>query len=129
MRQGTKGMLIRTDGKMIEVSCDDFMQARDRIGCDLFDIVRLENGADMWVDDSGRINGSPVNLVASILATEKSDYRQPHDIFGDVIVFGHDGRGETIDFPEWVGKWCANVVVLTHPHRNAQEGPNGTASS
>lgn len=127
MKTGTKGMLIRTDGKMIEIRCDGFMQARDRIGCELFDIVRLENGADMWVDDCGRINNSPVNLVASILATERSQFRAPMDIFGDVIVFGHDGQGETIDFPDWVGEWCGKVIVLTNPYRTPEEESHGTA--
>jgi hypothetical protein len=49
------------------------------IGCSTFDIVGLANNIDLFVDDEGLINGSPLNLPATILA---------HHLGTAVVLFG-----------------------------------------
>lgn len=122
------GIFIGTDGSHRKITANGYAEAVEEMRCDYFDILRLPNGADMWIDDCGRINGSKVNLVASILATERLG--TPVDVFGDVIVFGHDGKGETIDCPSWVDKWMARVVIVTDPFRKQKEDEaDGTSRS
>ena len=37
------------------------------IGCSMFDVVALQDEIDLFVDDEGLINGSPLNLPATVL--------------------------------------------------------------
>ena len=86
-------------------------------GWEYFDIVRLRNSetneeADMWVDDVGLLNGSPINMLASCMCIEI--LRMSFHVRGDVIIFGHDGEGETTNYPQWVVDWIiGNEIVIS----------------
>ena len=42
---------------------------RESMGCRVFDVISLEHGIDLWVDDEGLLQAEPVlNLPATILA-------------------------------------------------------------
>lgn len=68
------------------------------IKCQSVDLVRLEDGIDMWVDDEGAINGSDVNLAASIVANRLGN---PGTIlFGSVVLAATNDDGDTIGLTE-----------------------------
>lgn len=64
------------------------------IGCDHFDVVQLGDGLDVFVDDEGAINGSPLNLILTILAHQLG---VPAVLFGSAVIVGFDPQdGSTI---------------------------------
>lgn len=63
IRLTTAGKAVQTD---IAAGGDGI---RDAIGCDRFDVISLEHGIDLWVDDEGLLVEQPqLNLPATVLA-------------------------------------------------------------
>ena len=63
------------------------------IGCDLFDVVGLRDGIDLFVDDEGIPNGAPLNLGATVLAHQLGARSV---IFGIAVAVSVDEEGETV---------------------------------
>ena len=63
------------------------------IGCSMFDVVGLTDDIDLFVDDEGLINGSPLNLPATVLAHLLGSRTV---IFGTAIAVSVNDSGETI---------------------------------
>ena len=63
------------------------------IGCSMFDVVGLADSIDLFVDDEGLINGSPLNLPATVLAHLLG---RRTVIFGTAIAVSVTPDGETI---------------------------------
>jgi hypothetical protein len=63
------------------------------IGCHMFDVVGLAHSIDLFVDDEGLINGSPLNMPATVLAHLLGS---PTVIFGTAIAVSVTPDGETI---------------------------------
>ena len=63
------------------------------IGCSMFDVVTLQDEIDLFVDDEGLINGSTLNLPATVLAHRLG---RPTVIFGTAIAVSVNGDGETV---------------------------------
>ena len=63
------------------------------IGCRMFDVVGLEDEIDLFVDDEGLINGSTLNLPATVLAHRLG---RSTVIFGTAIAVSVTGDGETV---------------------------------
>ena len=63
------------------------------IGCCMFDVVGLTDDIDLFVDDEGLINGSPLNLPATVLAHRLGSRTV---IFGTAIAVSVNDGGETI---------------------------------
>lgn len=63
------------------------------IGCSMFDVVGLADSIDLFVDDEGLINGSPLNLPATVLAHLLGSRTV---IFGTAIAVSVNNDGETI---------------------------------
>ena len=59
----------------------------ESIGCDNFDVVGLEDDIDLFVDDEGAINGSRLNLRATIIAHVLG---RPAVLFGNTVALGCD---------------------------------------
>ena len=62
---------MRPDGRVLSrgLSAEDTGTSLcNAIGCDLFDVVSLQNVIDLFVDDEGIPNGAPLNLPATVLA-------------------------------------------------------------
>ena len=78
--------LDRSDGTVLEA-------LYRTIGCHLVDVVRLDHGIDMWVDDEGMIT-SEVNRRATLLAWALGLTTQLY--FGDVVFASSDEHGETV---------------------------------
>ena len=73
---------------------------RESIGCDNFDVVGLEDDIDLFVDDEGAINGSPLNLCLSIVAHTLGT---PAVLFGNAVALGCDPKaGESISLTDAV---------------------------
>lgn len=87
-------------------------------GCEAFDVVQVDDGIDLFVDDEGLYNpanvnhdGSlKVNLMATYLRLRKwlsnpQDYdwnlaQRMYHIVGKVVVLAHDDNGDTLDLDE-----------------------------
>lgn len=91
------GLLI-TAGQTQPVSLDPdnvATQLATLIDCDLFDVVHLEDGIDIYVDDEGLLVARPVlnlalTVVAHVLGT-------PAVLFGNgVVLGGDDDTGDTL---------------------------------
>lgn len=55
------------EGVVVDVSESRLAGMRAQIGCDLVDVVRLDDGVDMWIDDEGLYRSGP-NPVATVMA-------------------------------------------------------------
>ena len=62
------------------------------IGCSMFDVVGLASDIDLFVDDEGLINGSTLNLPATVLAHLLGS---PTVIFGTAIAVSVTPHGKT----------------------------------
>jgi len=100
VKQNTKAILITPNGCCRPVLVSGNQQIYTYIGCEYFDVVRIGDGADIFVDDVGLITERPLNMVASLIATQKT--RQPYQLYGPVLIFGHTDDGESVDCPRWV---------------------------
>lgn len=63
------------------------------IGCSMFDVVGLQDDIDLFVDDEGLINGSPLNFPATVLAHLLGT---PTVIFGTAVAVSVTPEGETV---------------------------------
>lgn len=105
------------------VEVNSIQELTDMTGWEYFDVVRLYGGpdkvenadADLLVDDLGRLNGSPINMLASALCIESRG--EAYMIYGDVVVVGHDGRGNTISFPQWTLDWVSAQDSVLESHK------------
>ncbi len=67
---------------------------RAALECELFDVVRLGSGLDMWLDEEGLCVGEPVvNEVATRIARFYGFTWQPY--VGPVVFASVDDEGET----------------------------------
>lgn len=82
----------------ITIESEDRVTAiAESIGCDVFTVVGLQDAIDIYVDDEGLINGSPLNLALTILANRLGC---PTVLFGNGLVVSVDGDGETVSLSE-----------------------------
>lgn len=78
--------VIRPDGICTEVHPENgkaftLQELYRHTECDLVEMVGLPNGDIMWLDEEGKLNGSPYNPVATAL------YNSPFDVvMGTVLV-------------------------------------------
>lgn len=84
----------------------------DSIGCDDYDVVRLRNGTDLYVDAAGSSNGSPLNVLLTIAAHALGT---PTVLYGNAIALGRDPEtGNTISLTnEQIHQ--LNAAVATKP--------------
>lgn len=92
------GYLIRADKTHTAVEIREDHQLDDlyaAINCRTFDVVSLEHGIDLFVDDEGLINRSRLNLALTIIAFQLG---APTPIFGNGVLIGGDDRtGKTVN--------------------------------
>lgn len=74
-------------------------QLQTQIGCDIFDVVHLEDGIDVFVDDEGLLVARPaLNVALTVLAHQLGSQAV---LFGTGIVLGgDDASGETLGLTE-----------------------------
>lgn len=104
-----------TDTQMEHVSIDGqhtVTALQKGIGCDHFDLVRLDEGIDLYVDDEGAINASPFNLYLTIIAHALGT---PAVLFGNGIALSSDPcTGESISLiPEQIR--LISTAITTKP--------------
>lgn len=88
------------------VDPDDIREWARLIGAaDGFDVVSLrELGLLLVVDDRGLLEHRPVNAVATLLAHAAGRWAAG-PLVGDVLVFGVDSAGETVNAPLRASRW------------------------
>ena len=70
----------------------------ESVGCNNFDVVGLEEDIDLFVDDEGALNGSRLNLRATIIAHVLG---KPAVLFGNAVALGCDpNTGESISLTD-----------------------------
>jgi Domain of unknown function (DUF3846) len=73
---------------------DTVTSLQEAIDCRWFDVVSLGHGIDLFVDDEGAINGSTLNLPATIIAHTLG---VPAALFGTAVALGSDdASGESL---------------------------------
>ena len=73
----------------------------ESVGCNNFDVVGLEEDIDLFVDDDGALNGSRLNLRATIIAHVLG---KPAVLFGNAVALGCDpNTGESISLTDAQG--------------------------
>lgn len=84
------------------------------IGCHTVDVISLTGGIDLWVDDEGMINGSPLNLPVTIICHVLGVRTA---IFGTGIFLAVDtDDGETASLTEEQADTVRNAI-RTRPSR------------
>jgi hypothetical protein len=79
--------LILADGaETILDKKPSFDHIRSLIGCDTLDIVTLRRDALMYVDDTGMIDGKPVNEKATKRYHARCKPGTTHQIHGHVVI-------------------------------------------
>ena len=63
------------------------------LGAHTFDVFGLRDGIDLFIDDEGAINGSPLNLAATVLAHTLGPGAV---LFGAALLLATDSHGATI---------------------------------
>jgi hypothetical protein len=66
---------------------------RTIIDCRVFDVVALEDGIDLFVDDEGLMDGSALNLCATVLAHQLGAGAA---IFGIAVAASVNAKGSTL---------------------------------
>lgn len=100
---GVTAVVITPTGLLVRVVLprDSSAQLRcmyELIGCRAVDCVRLTNRVDMWVDDEGLINGSPLNVAACLLG---SRFGRTQPYVGTVLLTGSaDHNGDTLSISD-----------------------------
>jgi len=79
-----KRQIIRTDGttEIIEVG-NGFEDWNKAIGARTGEIVYLDDGRELWMDEEGRCTGRDINEAATDLAMSRYGY----PMVGDAIIF------------------------------------------
>lgn len=95
-----RAVVVETDGAVREVEWDSdggvLRELQEAVG-GYVDVVALDQGLDMWVNDEGLVNGMSVNWLASALAA-RSGAQQPY--WGPaVFTGGADEEGKTLSLP------------------------------
>lgn len=80
------------EGVVVDVSESRLAGMRAQIGCDLVDVVRLDDGVDMWIDDEGLYRAVP-NPVATVMAPMLGYVTQR--FHGTVLFLAVDEHGHT----------------------------------
>jgi hypothetical protein len=80
------------EGVVVDVSESRLAGMRAQIGCDLVDVVALDDGIDMWVDDEGLYRSVP-NPVATVMAPMLGYVTQR--FHGTVLFLAVDDEGDT----------------------------------
>lgn len=71
---------------------------REQIGCSLYDVISLDEGTDMWVDDEAIVGvdlrdrealADALNIVATMIANR---FGRPGSVFGAVVIAGLSGE-------------------------------------
>ncbi len=112
----TNGYFISAAGDIRKHEQDRMTEVGELIGArtGFFDIVYGEIGDTVflvWVDDTGLIDGRPINPMASMIAGRP--------LFGDVFVTGNedeDGWVQDLDY-ESFDKWFADRIYLALAHK------------
>ena len=81
--------IIRIDGRVEHHEIPKGILSRkvhELIGAETFDCVALKQGKVMIVDDSGAIDGKPINPEGTKIYQEKCGYITPNSIHGDVAI-------------------------------------------
>ncbi|MET8347344.1 DUF3846 domain-containing protein [Streptomyces microflavus] len=91
-------LIIRTDGsfEVIDWPTENHLPILYKgIDCTHVDAVDISRRLTMWIDDSGLINGAPINRAATILY---AIHKEPHQHYhGNVVITGGvDHEGETL---------------------------------
>lgn len=86
-----KVVLLKTDGTSQEFELPKpirIERIHDLIGCEIFDSVNLRDGRVMLVDDTGLIDGKPLNKEATKLYAGvcRPEVRDKLAIAGDVVI-------------------------------------------
>ena len=79
--------VLYVDGRRVEMEISKknaIRQINKLIGCDTGDTVNLRDGRVMCVDDTGMIDGKPINKQATKLY--HSIYSTPFSIHGDAVI-------------------------------------------
>jgi hypothetical protein len=81
------------------------------IGCDTVDLITLDEGLDMWLDDEGLYNNETPNPAATMVAHLYGFTRQPY--YG-VVVFtgGVDEDGNALPLSDQTMRRLAELIAL-----------------
>lgn len=124
MKPSTKAILVTANGYCRPVLLDDIEDIYKYLGCQFFDVVRITPDTDIFIDDAGLLNQRPMNMVASLIAMNKTG--QAYRLVGDALIFGHDGQGESADCPKWVYDALSALEERTDPAK--KEDSDGTTA-
>jgi hypothetical protein len=82
-------LIIRVDGSEELIGQrPSIAKIHKAIGCECLDMVTLDRKREivMVVDDTGMVDGKPVNAKATALAREAKGQPYPYSIHGDVAI-------------------------------------------
>lgn len=94
MKKGTVETIKKGTYKIIHIDGTESVvegkpsidKAKHIIGCETIDAVNLGNDIVMLVDDTGMVDGRPINLKATDLMLKRFGAQYPHKIHGDVLI-------------------------------------------
>jgi hypothetical protein len=103
-------MVIKVDGTIeIKTIDGDCKSLQTEVG-GWIELVRLDGGISMYINEEGKLEGLPVNVVATMIALQSG--LAPDDyIVGDVVFLGKgtaDGRETSVsaDFAKKICLWA-----------------------
>jgi hypothetical protein len=95
------GIRVSIDGSIQDVripateGAPDFMGITNAVGCDVFDVVGLPDGIDVFVDDEG-LYRAEYNPVLSEMVREKLGAPLGYRLHGTGVFLGSNDDGDTL---------------------------------
>ncbi|MGW4718287.1 DUF3846 domain-containing protein [Nocardia sp. NPDC004260] len=94
-------LVIQPDGEVYRINLNPgrshLTQMYEHLDCSLVDVVRLDDGLDMWLDDEGMYNHE-INPLATLIAHLYGHVHQPY--WGPVLICSVDSEGESVDMDD-----------------------------
>ena len=80
---------ITTDGQVTAVhpaNGSDFKleELRQLIGCQTVELIYLDHGLEMWIDEEGKLNGSHINILATVIF--RTNFSLDDVVMGNVLI-------------------------------------------
>jgi hypothetical protein len=96
-------LVIQPNGEVYRINLnpgrDHLTQMYEHLDCNLVDVVRLDDGLDMWLDDEGMYRHE-INPLATLIAHLHGHVHQPY--WGPVLICSVDDEGDSVDMDDAV---------------------------
>lgn len=105
-------ILVTAEKRLALVAVSELAHYQACVG-GLIDVVRLDDGHDIIINDEGKLNGLPYNPIATDLAILGGGIDPLDYVAGDVLITGPLANGESTD-ADADSQTIENLALIAH---------------